>query len=501
MDDREPARRAWKPIEPLDPASLATNGSLAALDALRAEWERLLSTLPEAERSKIRQRSLRRLAIETGIIERLYEIEWGLTLTLAAEGFTREVVERADGRIDDHTLATLQAQRDSLEMVLDFVRQDRELSPSFIKELHAATTRTQATYTATDALGRTFGTELAHGEWKKHANHVLRSDGTLLEYAPPEQVASEIDRLVDLHRQLQGQVHPIIESAWLHHRFVQIHPFADGNGRVARALTLLVLLKHRYAPLVVDRFHRGDYLSALDEANEGHLHPLIRLFSRLEVNALAGELERAEEPAAKGVALDVAHTLAAQLSAHRGRRQTEIEKTLAVRGKAVSARMGHWFGRKRDELEAIFEEQGLGSQILMQAEASPSERTRWFRHQVVESAHVAGHYADFGGFVAWAQIRIRVEGIQLRYVASLHGAGRDAGVLAVTTFAEWVPLQSSDDGQAAPTPHFVHTTKDAFVVLHSESLGALDERAGELEELLDEGLAVALTELQRQLRP
>src|SRR5262245_19219364 len=88
-------RIPWRPIEGLSPQDRAGNGSFGALDALRDEWERRLDALTEEERARIRQRSLRRLAVETGIIERLYDVEWGLTKTLVAEGFTRDVVERA----------------------------------------------------------------------------------------------------------------------------------------------------------------------------------------------------------------------------------------------------------------------------------------------------------------------------------------------------------------------------------------------------------------------
>lgn len=501
MGQSEPVRIPWKPIEPVEASLLQTNGSLAALDALRAEWERHLSSLSEAERVEVRQRSLRRLAVETGIIERLYEIEWGLTLTLVSEGFTRDVVERAGGQVDDHTLATLAAQRDALAMVLDLVRGQRELSPSFVRELHAAMTRTQATYTAIDSLGRTLETELPHGEWKKHPNHVLRGDGTLLEYAPPEQVASEIDRLVEIFRDLERSgAHPIIQAAWLHHRFVQIHPFADGNGRVARALTLLALLQHRYAPLIVDRLHRTDYTNALEAANAGDLRPLVRLFVRLEVNALTGELERVEEPAPKGVALDIAHALASQVAAYRQKQGSEIQKALTIRGTAVGARIRKWFEDKRTDLEAAFEQQALGAQVLTRTELSPGMNAKWFRSQVIDSAHAAGHYADFDTFVGWSQLGIRLEGVQLRYVASVHGAGRDAGAIAVTTFAEWTPLQIADEDAGAVSARFVYTTKDAFVVVHSESMDSMDGRAADLEELLDEGLAVALEELRRRIR-
>src|SRR5262249_51820225 len=76
----------------------------------------------------------------------------------------------------------------------------------------------------------------------------------------------------------------------LHHRFIQIHPFEDGNGRVARVLTLLVLLLAHYAPLVVDRRERTSYLTALDTATDGDLGELVRYFGRLEIVALQSTL-------------------------------------------------------------------------------------------------------------------------------------------------------------------------------------------------------------------
>src|SRR5712692_9979943 len=130
-DDASPTRLVYQPIEGLSDKDRLSNGALAALDALRMEWERRLAEVTEDERARIRQRTLRRLAIETGILERLYDVDWGLTLTLIAEGFTRDVVERAGGQVDDQTLATLRAQLDSLGLVLDFVHQNRRLTPGF----------------------------------------------------------------------------------------------------------------------------------------------------------------------------------------------------------------------------------------------------------------------------------------------------------------------------------------------------------------------------------
>lgn len=500
MPEPEIVRIPWRPVEPLRLDDGATNGSFGALDALRREWERRLAALPEGERVRIRQRSLRRLSVETGILERLYEVDWGLTLTLVAEGFTRDVVERAGGKVDDRTLATLRAQLDSLGLVLDFVRDARSLSPSFIKELHQAITRTQDTYVATDALGRVVETSLPKGQWKTQSNHVLRHDNTLLEYAPPEQVASEIDRLVALWTQIDaGDAHPMLKAAWLHHRFVQIHPFADGNGRVARALTLLVIEKYHYAPLVVDRWHRDSYLRALDAANQGRLADLVQLFVKLEGSALTSELERPpEEPS--GVSIQVAHTLAAQLSEARRRRETELLTRLTARSVAVGGRLRSWFDRKRDELAGVFRGRGLTDVVFIaDTEMPPSSKTHWFRWQVTESAHKAGHYADFRVFTGWSSLRVRLDRWQLRYVASIHGAGREPGVMAVTTFAEIepYPLPEAEEDSAPPRDH-IRTTTDAFRLVHSETLEQINQRGPELDALLDEGLAVALSELLKK---
>lgn len=509
MKKHDPVRIPWRPIEPLADADCLTNGSLGALSALRQEWQRRIDLLTEEERGQIRRRSLRRLSVETGIIERLYNVDWGLTLTLVAEGFTRDVVERAQGKVDERTLATLRSQMDSLELVLDFVRQDRLLSASFIKELHQAITRTQETYIATDALGRVVETELPRGEWKRQPNHVLRKDDSILEYAPPEQVASEVDQLVEIYSDLdQRAVHPMVKAAWLHHRFVQIHPFADGNGRVARALTLLVIEKHKYAPLVIDRWHRDAYLTALDVANQGSLVELIRLFVRLESAALVSELERPESARPVGHAIDVAHTLAAQLEEARGRRLTSIQTAMEARAVAVSGRISAWFDGQGEEIKEAFRRRGLrGIRVFSDNFYPPHVQTHWFRRQIIDTAHRAGHYADFGGYTGWSRLRVVLDAVTLRFVASVHGAGREPGVMAVTTFAEIEGLPTElesvspnlvevasegDSAREARDRTIVRTSSDAFRFVHTESFEELEARSEELVELLDGSLAVAL---------
>ncbi len=491
----------WRRIAPLDMRKISTNGSLAALDSLREEWAEYLKSMSEKERTLVRQRSLRKLSIETGIIERLYDIDWGLTLTLVAEGFSRDVVEREGGRINEDVLETLKAQRDSLQMVLEFVRAERNLNTAFIKELHSALTRTQLTHIVYDVNGRKMEVPLDHGGWKIQPNHVERQDGTILEYTPPEHVASEMDELVRLFEEIDSkqEIHPIVKAAWFHHGFVCVHPFADGNGRVARALTLLVLDKHHFAPLVVDRFHRDDYLKALDVANDGDLNPLVALFTRLESNALAGELERPQELLVGGLSADVAHTLADQLSALRRRQETQRQKALNSRAKAVQAEIQHWFKKKNEELRGIFKEKGISDVKIVFDCAGPGDsNAHWYKNDIINSSRVAGHLADFTLFSSWASLRIRVEGLQLKYVTSLHGAGRDSGVMAVTTFAVIEDDPSGRKDVQSPSRD-IESNKDSFRFVHAEKADSIIvDRKKELDELLDNGLTAALARLMKR---
>ena len=130
--------RKWRPIARLDPSvEERIRGDLAAVDALQRSWQEFTGSLDEADRRTLRRRTLRKHAVETGILERLYQIDWGVTKTLVALGFTREAAARGGGEVSPGVLAMLEAQLDGLDMAAEYVREDRPLTSSFIKQLHA----------------------------------------------------------------------------------------------------------------------------------------------------------------------------------------------------------------------------------------------------------------------------------------------------------------------------------------------------------------------------
>ena len=263
------------------------------LHAIHAEWAAARAALDDPDRVRqVQERLMTVWAIETGIIESLYSVDRGVTIALAEVGL--EAMERfhADGQLTAEARDLISDQRASLEMVMDLVGGRRELTDSYIRELHRGLTEHQDTRDAIDAQGRRFAAPLLKGEWKRLPNNPIRPDGRVHEYCPPEFVQDEIDRLLAWRGKHEAAgVCPEVEASWMHHRFSQIHPFEDGNGRVARALTAAVFLRSDYLVLVIrDEEHREPYLDALEAADGGDLKPLVDLFADVLAADLADAL-------------------------------------------------------------------------------------------------------------------------------------------------------------------------------------------------------------------
>lgn len=486
---------SWHPIQPLDPAvEEQLRGDLAAAGALHRQWLDFTAVLDEADKRELRRRTLRKQAIETGILERLYDLDWGLTRALVAEGLTKEAVFRAGGDVPDGVLSTLQAQMNGLQLVIDFVKEDRPLSPFFIKELHELITQTQKTYDATDTLGNPVQPPLRHGDFKKTTNNVIRSDGSLLEFAPPEQVDSEMENLVNLYNKMIDNVHPIVSAAWLHHRFVLIHPFEDGNGRVARALALLSLERDHYPPIVVSRNDRDRYLRALEVANDGDLTHFGQLFAKLAMRSIRNELQ---EPAPISspkpqTAKEVARAFAK--SWDQKERQQAEQKAVGVhiRAEEMHARIEDWLKVASHDLENIFKEHKR--RVKTNAEEMKRDRSPKWRREIIRTAQHADYYADLTSDKWWQMLQVDINGFRMKFVVSIHHVGSlRTGVMAITSFGLIQHRTPRARGEGYSTAEdFVETSWDAFTFSHDEEV---ENRAGELNDWLDYSLAVAVQEL------
>lgn len=87
-------------------------------------------------------------------------------------------------------------------------------------------------------------------------------------YTPPshKQLSEKMNELIYWYETDASHLHPITRGAMIHVIFCGILPFIDGNGRIARLLLNLELMKAGYPPVVIEVKQRSNYYSALDKA-------------------------------------------------------------------------------------------------------------------------------------------------------------------------------------------------------------------------------------------
>lgn len=421
----------WRPIEAIPPTVQRQRSP--RLTALAQQWATEREALrAQGEETRLVEQMKNRMAIETGIIEGLYDIDRGVTETLIVEGFKGSLLAHSDTNQDPAlVIAILRDQRAAIDYVFEIVKRQRPLSTSVVKELQAMLTDHQRTTSAMDQFGQLHQVQLMRGQWKQLPNNPTRPDGTVHEYCPPDQVSSEMDRLVDLSQQYEViGVAPEVLAAWLHHRFTQIHPFQDGNGRVARLLATIVFLRAHWHPLVVLRDDRPEYITALEKADAGNLEPLIKLFgdwqSRAFVMALGAS--HAAEQAVRPELDNVLAALRDRLTNQVGPEQASTLDDVADKLVEVSVRVC-------TELAAQIEQTLRPALIALTATPGVSgpDAHQGYKSPRIALARASGFFADFTRGSRWARIMIRPGGETpgATLLVSTSALGSSQGSLAV----------------------------------------------------------------------
>lgn len=286
----------WEPITDLPPDwQSLTDGELVPLLQF---WNDQRADLEQSGAlANFSQRLAREWSIETGQIEGVYDIDRGVTETLIERGIRSDLIPTEPNQKPPELIAAIiQDHYDVLEGLFQFVRGERGLTKGYIHELHASLLRHQETTVVMDQFGKLFEARLLKGRYKERPNNPKRRDGAIHQYCPPEQIDSEMERLLQMHAEhIRTGVPVEIQAAWLHHRFTQIHPYQDGNGRVARVLASLVLIKADWFPMVVNRDDRSRYIESLEVADEGNLRSLVPFLVDVQKRTLFQAIQAAAD--------------------------------------------------------------------------------------------------------------------------------------------------------------------------------------------------------------
>jgi Fic family protein len=139
------------------------------------------------------------------------------------------------------------------------------------------------------------------GSYKEYPNSVRLANGEIFDYASPTETPILMNELIEWYRDEESGLHPVTLATMLHYKFVRIHPFDDGNGRVSRLLMNFILLKNGFPPVIIKSKDKTNYLNALHDADTGNYETLInyiaeQLIWSLQISIKAIKGENIDEP-------------------------------------------------------------------------------------------------------------------------------------------------------------------------------------------------------------
>ena len=260
------------------------------LDHLKADLDALRPLTPEQE-----QRVLQKFRLEWNYNSNAIE---GNSLTL---GETRSLLLHgvaASGKsMRDHD--DIRNHNKAIAEVELLATETRPITEHLIREMHEILLGREPYYVeAKTDTGLPTRQLIQPGTYKRNPNQTVTATGEHIYFASPEETPARMADLLDWYRQEEDipVLPPVFLAADFHHRFVRIHPFDDGNGRMSRLLMNLILLRHGYPMTVIQAADRNRYLAVLAEADAGDFDPFLKFIIdnveaglRLMIRAAKGE--------------------------------------------------------------------------------------------------------------------------------------------------------------------------------------------------------------------
>ena len=262
-----------------------------------AEKQRLVATLRPLS-TELEGRIMQKLRLEWNYHSNAIEgnaMSYGETVTYLMYGLT------AKGKtLKDHL--DIRGHNEAIYLLLNMVKEERGFSEADIRDLHKIILVESYYSDAITPDGKPVKKLIKIGQYKDQPNHVITSTGETHYYATPEDVPILMGDLMNWYNAEKNNtdIHPSVLATIFHHRFVAIHPFDDGNGRLGRILMNLILMQKGLPPAIIKLKDREDYYVALNNANAGNYNLLVEyighaLNDSLDIYLRAAKGERVEE--------------------------------------------------------------------------------------------------------------------------------------------------------------------------------------------------------------
>lgn len=278
------------------------------IETLYKEWQSL-QPLKEQDQNRLDQKFMLEFNYNSNHIEG-NTLTYGQTEMLLMFG---KVVDEANMK----DLEEMKASNVALKMVKEEAEdKEKPLTESFIRELHRVLLREDYTVCRQLNDGNTSSYIVHAGQYKTRPNSVKTVTGEIFEYASPEETSALMTDLLQWYNQAEkeGTMTPIEMASLFHYRYIRIHPFEDGNGRISRLMVNYILHRHGYPMIVVKSADKENYLTALNRcdvaigpvpsdgahAELSQIAPFVEYMSRclekaLEIGIRGGKGERIEE--------------------------------------------------------------------------------------------------------------------------------------------------------------------------------------------------------------
>lgn len=166
-------------------------------------------------------------------------------------------------------LEEMKAHNLCLNLMIDEAESGKPLTETFIRQLHRVMLREDYEVPVKNPIGAITSYTVHAGIYKTRLNSVRTQSGEIFHYASPEETSALMYDLVSWYNEAEtkGELSPIELAAQFHYRYIRIHPFEDGNGRIARLMVNYILRKHGWPMVVVKTKNKTSYLRALAQAD------------------------------------------------------------------------------------------------------------------------------------------------------------------------------------------------------------------------------------------